>query len=163
LKTLKEAERKNNSVIQENELQEMMDYVYPDWDKESRENYDAICTLFSKSVNDLIPMHYDERNEEFFYNQFDGIKVLPNKLIEEYQKYLSDYQFVKADSLTISITKSRFVALKTEGKISSMNFAFEDAKSKVKYRNAYVVNLKYDDELGLLFKEEDNSSYGNLI
>lgn len=163
LKTLMEAERKNNSVIQENELQEMMDYVYPDWDTESRKNYDAICTLFSKSVNDLIPMHYDDKNEEFFYNQFDGIKVLPNRLTEEYQKHLSYYEFVKAESFTVSISKSRFMVLKTEGKISSMNFAFEDAKSKVKYRNAYVVNLKYDDELGLIFNEEDNSSYGNFM
>ena len=163
LKTLTEAERKNDSVIQEDEMQKMMDYVYPDWDTDSRKDYDTICTLFSKSVNELVPMCYDEKNEEFFYNQFDGIKVLPNRFIEEYKKNLSDYQFVKAESLTVSISKSRYMALKTDGKILPMNFAFEDAKSKVKYCNAYIVNLRYDDELGLLFNEDDNSSYDNFM
>ena len=163
LESLAKVENKNNSVIQENELQEMMDFVYPDWDSKSRKDYDTICTLFSKSVNELAPMCYDEKNEDFFYAQFDGIKVLPNKLTEDYQKYLSEYQFVKAEGLTISISKSRYLALKNAGKIVPMNFAFEDTESNMKYRNAYIVNLKYDEELGLFLKEDDNSSYGNFL
>ena len=163
LKILMTAESKNGSIIKEDELQEMMDFVYPDWDEESRKDYDTICTLFSKSVNELVPMCYDEKNEEYFYSQFDGIKVLPISLIEEYQKYISDYQFVRAESLMVSITKNKYMALKTVGKIDLMSFAFEDKKTKVKCLNALVVKLKYDNKLGLLFDEDDISSHTSTI
>lgn len=163
LEVLSKAQNSNDSVIQENELQDMMDYVYPDWDDKSRKDYDMICTLFEKSVADLRPLNYDEKNEEYFYSQFDGIKVLPVSLVDEYQNYLSDFQFIKAESLMVSITKSRYAALKSSNKLDNRRFVFETSDETTKNRYAYVVMKKYDSELGLLFKEDDDSSNGNFM
>ena len=163
LEVLSKAQNSNDSVIQENELQDMMDYVYPDWDDKSRKDYDMICTLFDKSVSDLRPLNYDDKNEDYFYSQFDGIKVLPISLVDEYQNYLSDFQFIKAESLMVSITKSRYAILKQDEKIENRRFAFETSDETIKSRYAYVVMKKYDSELGLLFKEDDDSSNGNFM
>lgn len=158
LEVLSKAQNNDDAVIQENQLQDMMDYVYPDWDDKSRKDYDMICTLFEKSVADLRPLDYDDKNEEYFYSQFDGIKVLPVSLVDEYQNYLSDFQFIKAESLMVSITKSRYLALKSSNKLENRRFTFEISDETTKSRYAYVVMKKYDSELGLLFKEDDDTS-----
>jgi len=146
----------NGSVIRENELQNFIDLVYPCYSVKQQTEYDRTYNALHHSVMEsLRPLTYDEKTEEDFYEQFDGIKVLPVSLSQQYERYISEKEFIKADGLLTSITKRRFISLLSpngNGDIYRKTFAYEKAE-KVKNDTCWMIKRKYDSELGLLINE----------
>ncbi|MPN41143.1 hypothetical protein SDC9_188685 [bioreactor metagenome] len=72
---------------------------------------------------------------------------MKNKYIE----LLQTNQFIKAESLKVSITKQRFCSLIiTEGIIKeTIVYQKLDDDNSIKELSCYIINKKYDDELGL--------------
>ncbi|MCK4661772.1 MAG: CRISPR-associated helicase Cas3' [Bacteroidales bacterium] len=158
---LKEKEQVNSGEIMEAELQDMIDFVYPDWDKSDKEEFDKIYTLLNGFIErDLKPFIYNKKQEEDFYMQFDGIKVLPIKFLSQYQKYLNENKFVKAESLKVQISEKRFYALNYNQAIEEVREVFESLKThKIKEQKVFVISKKYDSEFGLLIDEDEGYEF----
>lgn len=163
LQALQKMENENNGIVCEDKLQNVIDFVYPDWGIDSAKDYFETKECLSYSLkNEIMPLQYNEKNESEFYHQFDGIKVLPISLLNEYQKRYSNKQFIKADSLLISIRESRYYSLIHNGGIDEMSFYYRNEESdKLTGKSIKVINRKYSSELGILMNEIDNGNLDN--
>lgn len=152
---------KNEGIIKEKELQNAIDYVYPDWNDENRIVFNDTQKYLTYAIdNNLKPLEYSQQNEDDYYKQFDGIKVLPIALMQEYQKYFDNKQFIKADGLLVSIRESRFAGMIKNQEIERTQFVYESNKTnKILGKSVFVIKRKYNSELGLLINEEDNSYF----
>jgi ribosomal protein S8 len=142
----------------------MMDTVYPDWSENYKNDFEETKRLLSYSLNnELLPLMNSEQREEHFYEQFDGKKVLPVSLISKYQGYLSNNEFIKADSLFVSIRETRFIGMFKSGEINKEKFPFElKASEKLFGKTAYIIKRKYNSDLGLQMNEFDNCSFDDV-
>jgi CRISPR-associated endonuclease/helicase Cas3 len=160
LKALREMESKNSGVVAENELQYYIDEIYGKaWSEKDKEDFDRVYTHLKTDVmENLAPFIYDSHREEEFEKQFDGIKVLPSILKKEYQELLEANKFIKAESLKVSITKQRFASLITNDGIHRDVSAFQLLrKEEIKEQPYYIIDRKYDDELGLQLDIEERN------
>lgn len=165
LNVLQEVESKNSGVITENELQYYIDQVYPDWSVKDKEDFERIYNRLKTDVNEnLAPFIYDSHREEEFEKQFDGVKVLPAILKKNYQHLLEANQFIKAESLKVSISKQRFASLINKEGIHHDISAFQLLyREEIKEQSYYIINRKYDEELGLQIDVEDNVSENFIL
>ncbi|HED37023.1 MAG TPA: CRISPR-associated helicase Cas3', partial [Ignavibacteria bacterium] len=156
---LKEKQNVNSGKISEADLQNMIDFVYPNWDKDSKEEFDKIYTLLNGFVeNELKPFIYNEKQEEDFYKQFDGVKVLPVKFYTRYKKYLQENKFIKAENLKVQISEKRYYSLSANQSIETVRDVFESIKTKkLLEQKVMVLYKKYDFELGLLIDEKEST------
>ncbi|WP_321480504.1 CRISPR-associated helicase Cas3' [uncultured Bacteroides sp.] len=164
LEALREIESINSGIVSEVDLQKWIDYVYPNWSKKDKKNFDLVYNQLKIDVMiNLAPFIYDSHREEEFEKQFDGIKVLPSILTSQYCDLLQENRFIKAETLKVSITKRRFASLITSEVIHRNISAFEMlAKNKIKEQPYYVIDRKYDNDLGLQLDIEERSSDCNL-
>lgn len=162
IKILEEIE--SQGVIKEYEIQNAIDFVYPEWSEDCKRDFlDTQKYLTYYIDNELKPLDYSQQREEDYYKQFDGIKVLPLSLVERYQNYLMDKQFVKADGLLLSIRESRFVWMIKNQEIERSQFFYENDKTKkLLGKSIFVIKRKYNSELGLLMNVEDNSTFNYI-
>ena len=136
--------------IKERELQNMLDEVYPDWPE--KERYIETKEGFLTSLNRLRPFGRFKEEEESFYQRFTGISVLPADYQEDYEKYIYQLDFFKAESLTITIHTGLFHKLLKAGMIER-GAAIASKKEQLKKLPYWVVNCRYDPQLGLLENE----------
>lgn len=152
MNALREMESHNSGVVAEIELQKYIDDVYVDWSAKEKEDFDMVYTHLKADVMEhLAPFIYDPNREDEFEKQFDGIKVLPVVLKQNYINLLDKNYFIKAESLKVSISKSRFVRLRISNSIYEEFYSNGNDSSKFKY---LVINKKYDDELGLQLDQD---------
>lgn len=151
IQVLREKEKENSGVIKEDKLQEMIDFVYPDWDREDKEDYDKITSLLENFINnELKPFIYSKKQEEDFYEQFDGVKVLPSIFLEEYIRLLKQNYFIKAESLKVQISSRRFKALIHNNGVDVKMITVESVKTrKLIEQKVFVINREYNPEYGL--------------
>lgn len=164
LNVLREIESKNAGVIAESQLQYNIDRVYPEWSIKDKEDFDRVYSNLKTDVEEkLAPFIYDQHREEEFEKQFDGVKVLPAILQKEYQDLLEANQFIKAESRKVSITKQRFASLIANEGIHRNASAFRLLrKEEIKEQSYYVIDRKYDDELGLQVDIEEKINDLNI-
>lgn len=156
LSVLAEIVVKNQGLILEKEIQKIVDFVYPDWDKESISEFETTYRALSYFVSHtLSPLSYDSKSEEDFYKQFSGIKVLPVCLRTRYQEYLDKKQFVKADGLLVSVSESRLWSLLKDNSVESDTFYYEGEKETLYNKDIKIILRKYDKDLGLRINEKD--------
>lgn len=166
LNVLREIESKNSGVVAENGLQHYIDQVYgEDWFDEDKENFDRVYNQLKTDVwKNLAPFIYDSHREEEFEKQFDGVKVLPVVLKKDYQELLEANQFIKAESLKVSVSKQRFASLISKNGIHQDISAFQLLhKEEIKEQPYYIINRKYDNELGLQLDIEEKAEYENIL
>ncbi len=166
IQILKEKENQNAGIIKEAELQQMIDFVYPDWDTNDKEEFDKITSLLDYFINsEMKPFIYNEKQEEDFYEQFDGIKVLPAVSLNEYKNLLEQNKFIKAENLKVQISSRRFKALIHNDGIEFRTEAFESIKTqKILEQKVFVINKRYDSEIGLqLDIDETNNNESNFL
>jgi CRISPR-associated endonuclease/helicase Cas3 len=161
---LQEIESKNEGIVFEKDLQLYLDFVYPAWSKNEEEDFDRVYNSLNDFVkNNLVPFIYDPHSEEEFENQFDGIKVVPSILKSEYINLLNSNQFIKAESLKVSVSKRRFSSLiKNEGILKEITAFQVLNKEQLMEKTFYTINRKYDDELGLQIDDEYISVESNI-
>ncbi|MFL1682705.1 MULTISPECIES: CRISPR-associated helicase/endonuclease Cas3 [Bacteroidales] len=149
-------EQRHDGIIHEDELQSLIDEVYPMWEKKQQDDYDmTLKTLTSFIDRALSPLVYDEKSEKMFYRQFDGIKVLPVDLIKEYRACLEQKSFIEADALLVSVKESRLWGLLKSEDAYEDSFYFENIK-KLGCKNVYIIKRVYDSEIGLRMNEIKN-------
>lgn len=146
-----------HAIIHENEIQELIDFVYPDWEEQQRLEYENTYNALWIGINNrLHPLHHEDSSEEDFYRQFDGIKVLPVALINQYTELLKQHQYIKAEGLLVSIRESRFAYMFKNGDVFSQRICFPYPNDVMEEKNTLIINRKYDNELGLLINEAAN-------
>jgi CRISPR-associated endonuclease/helicase Cas3 len=165
LDSLREMEFRNSGVIDEMDLQKYIDQVYPDWSSKDKEDFNRVYThLTADIMENLAPFIYDSHREEEFEKQFDGVKVLPAKLANEYQEHLEANKFIKADALKVSITKQRFASLIANEGIRRNVSAFQLLRNyEIKEQSYYIIERKYDSELGLQIEIEEYAQIFNHL
>lgn len=156
LSILTEIVTKDQGLILEKDIQKIVDFVYPNWTKETMSEFETTYRTLSYSVvHALSPLVYDSKSEEDFYKQFAGIKVLPVCLKEKYQKYLDKKQFVKADGLLVSISESRLLSLLKENSVEKDIFYYMGEKENLYNKGVKIILRKYSKDLGLRIKEKE--------
>lgn len=148
--------------IKEKELQKAIDYVYPKWDEKDKEEYDFIYQALNETIKNLSPFIYSPNSEEDFYKQFDGIKVLPVRNETQFKYFLNNYEFIKAESLKVQISKKRFTGFIHDGIVEKRIHVFESKKDEKLIQTYYfIIRRKYTEELGLQVKEEEDPKIVN--
>lgn len=160
IQVLQEKGIHNSGIIKETELQQMIDFVYPNWNKDDKDEFDKITSLLDNFIeNEMKPFMYNEKQEEDFYEQFDGVKVLPLKFFGEYQTLLEQNKFVKAENLKVQISSKRFNALIHKDAVDVKTAEYENIGAhKILEQKVFVINKKYDSEIGLQLDVEERSS-----
>lgn len=154
---------KSNGIIYENLLQHYIDYVYPDWSKEDKIKYHDELTLFQKYINnEIYAFEYNQQRETDFYKLFDGFPVLPKELSYEYEEFIKSLNFIKSQSLLVTISYNKFKQLLGKGIITKQPFCYQkDDKSKI--IEEYVINTEYSYDLGLTFNQIDLTETDNFL
>lgn len=149
---------KNNGIIFEKNIQEFIDYVYPSWDIEGKKEYDCSKALFETAISSMTALNADDIKEKEFYDQFDGVKVLPVSLLKEYVELMEKLEFIRAEGLMVSISKGRVMHLKSEESIRKEHLIFEYSNNKLFDKTVKVIKRKYSKEYGLLINVEEKES-----
>ena len=162
--TLKILERIDGQILYEKDIQNMIDQVYPCFTEAQQKEYDITYQALTIGIKErLRPLLYDKKSEEDFYEQFDGIKVLPVSLCGEYKYYLENKQFVKAEGLMVSIRESRFSFMFKNKDIYRQRICYSMSDDNITEKCIMVINRKYDAEIGLQMKVEDTNTYNNEL
>lgn len=154
-------EKENEGIIEEKGLQEFIDFVYPEWDENNREEFERKYKYLKYSLQDLSPLLHSKHKEEDFYKQFDGIKILPQSKRERFQKYLNEFDFINAENLKVQIRKGKFAWWMDEGYIRKNSFVLSQ-DSKLLQIDFFETNKVYDPDLGL-FSDEVESWHDDPI
>ena len=140
----------------------MIDEVYPCFTEQQQREYNLTYSGLKIGIEHrLQPLHYDEKSEEDFYQQFDGMKVLPISLIDDYRAYLERKQFIRAEGLFVSVRESRFCFLFRNGDIYKQRICHAGTNDTIEDRHIMVINKKYDAERGL--QMESKASTDNFL
>jgi CRISPR-associated endonuclease/helicase Cas3 len=158
---LEETEKLEKGIIKESELQKMIDFVYPEWDNSDKEDFDKVSTLLNHYIeNEMKPFIYNQKQEEDFYKEFDGVKVLPGCFLNEYRELLNKNEFIKAENLKVQISEKRFFALLHNDGIEVESEVFQSLKTeRILEQKVLIITKKYDPELGLLINQEENLNF----
>lgn len=154
----------NSGIIKEQELQIFIDEVYPCFDEKSQEEFESTYSALRNSIQfNLIPFEHSRDREEDFYSQFDGIKVLPACLENEYKFFLKNFDFIGAELLKVQIRKNWFGRWSSDGDLEKETFILPHLKhdgTPIEI-NYYVLKKRYSKDLGLRKNEDDNRVFDN--
>ena len=106
--TLKELDKIQDTIVNENVMQTLLDRIY----KPFKLNDDNLRENFRNYLDSLYPYNIYEESEEEFFSQFDGIEVLPSELENQFVKYIEARQYLEAEKLFVSISKKKFARYK---------------------------------------------------
>lgn len=141
-----------NGIIDEALIQNAIDFVYESWTIDDKKEFEDKYQYLSDAVQMLSPLLKNKHSEDDFYKQFDGIKILPQSHKEIFEKHLSTFDFIGAESQKVQIRKGRFIGWLISQNIKKDIYAFE-SNSSISQLPYYITNIKYDTELGLLKDE----------
>ena len=112
------------------------------WTKKERQRYEQACSAFKSVLGALRPLLRLTEGEEEFYGLFQSVEVLPSRLYPEYAKHLQEKHYLLANQLLVPIPLGTFHMLNNAGLLTRHN-------------NTLIVNVAYDNALGLLPREVD--------
>lgn len=157
--SFREIIKKNDGVIDESTLQELIDFVYPKWSEDDFVKYNQIYKLLNESLRGLVPFIESPTKEEDFYKQFDGISILPKSLEPEFISLLNSREFIKAESLKVQIRKNTYQYWIQQKFIQSNTHVLVSEDNRLKEVKYLTTNKVYLHDLGLL--RDENLSWGN--
>lgn len=147
MEVLEAISAKEEGVIDEAELQLFIDAVYPGFDTEEQREYQEIIDELGHSLIQMIPFSHSDQQEEDFYKQFDGVKVLPELLFSTYVERINAFDFIGAELLKVQIRRGAYTRYRNEGIVTSVSVG--PANGRVS-NAVYLIQLSYSEELGLL-------------
>lgn len=149
----------SDKVLHEYDIQQMIDFVYPDFEEKQKHDYDETYNCLKIGIEErLQPLLYDEKSENDFYNMFEGIKVLPVSLLDEYRNSIEQNRFIHAEGLLVSIRESRFNCMYHNEDIYKNRICYEKKDDTLAEKTILVINRKYSKEYGLLIDEEEKDT-----
>jgi len=138
--TLIELAKIQNIVIDEDIVQNLLDEIYKPFEL----NEDNLREKFRTYLDSLYPFNMYEESEEEFFEQFDGVEVLPIELFDEFREYVKNQQYLEAEKLFVSISKKKYMSNKHLVTFVEIN----------NYKKVFpLIGLQYSNELGLLNQE----------
>ncbi|MGA1824537.1 MAG: CRISPR-associated helicase Cas3' [bacterium] len=151
-------------IMHETELQDYLNVVYPDWEKDQLVKFRETKKGFLNALKSLQPYERHKENEEEFYERFDGIQVLPGQFLEKYKHFIQQYEFINADKLFVTIHRGMYIKLKKEGLIENHWFAIENKAGKILKRSVTCVQCQYNPEIGMTTDQLDTKiDYSNVM
>jgi CRISPR-associated endonuclease/helicase Cas3 len=148
--TLMVLEKIQNIIIDEDIVQGLLDEIYKPFEL----NEDNLREDFRSLLDNLYPFNVYEESEEKFFEQFDGVEVLPIELFDEFSEYVKNQQYLEAEKLFVSISKKKYISNKHL-------ITFVEPHS---YKKVFpLIGLKYCCEIGLLNDEVSNISNKNIF
>lgn len=148
----------SDKVLHEYNIQQMIDFVYPDFEEKQKSDYEETYNCLKVGIEErLHPLQYDEKSEEDFYDRFEGVKVLPVSLLNDYRNYIEQDRIILADGLLVSIRESRFYYMYHNNDVYKEKICYEKKDEKLAGKTLLVIKRKYSFELGLQIEEIENS------
>ena len=148
--TLIVLEKNQNIVINEDIVQSLLDEIYEPFEL----NIDGLREHFRGYLDNLYPFNVYEESEEEFFEQFDGVEVLPVELFDEFNEYVKNQQYIEAEKLFVSISKKKYMSKKHLITFVEIN----------DYKKVFpLIGLKYCCEVGLLNDEVLNISNRSMF
>lgn len=141
-KTSNELIKLNNNPLDYLSLCNAVDNVYDDKYKKS------IIEIIEQKLeimkdNILIPMKDYSNEAKIYFEQFDGIKVLPSSLYDRFEDYLEKKRFIEADNLLVTLSERKLFNYYRKHFINKM---------KIVCKDVFVAEedfLSYDNDIGL--------------
>lgn len=136
----------NGELLLESDVEGWLDEVYAEpvrsqWLQE----FDAAASEFRAACLDtMVGFNADSQLREQFYRMFDGIDVLPEGLVQEYQSLL-ETQPLRSGELLVNLRWGQYCALKNRGLVAELD-ALEDTR---------IVKLPYSAQYGLLLRPHE--------
>lgn len=157
--------KEDDGIIKEANLQKYIDFVYPSWEDNDKKEFDRVYKYLNSFISeDLHPFMSSKMKEDEFYEQFDGVKVLPTILETKYIELVEQNKIVKAESLKVQISEKRFMQLYHSEGLSKERSVFEILETKkLKELSYFVVNRRYTSDLGLEIDVEENQELDCII
>ncbi|MDR2342596.1 MAG: CRISPR-associated helicase Cas3' [Campylobacteraceae bacterium] len=147
-KTLIELKNIANSILKENDMQSMLDNIYEPFELDNN-----VRKILREYLDKLYPFNIYEESEEEFFEQFDGIEVLPFELFNEFFSHVKNKRYLDAEKLFVSISRKKYASNKKLITYIEING----------YKKAFpLIGLKYSEELGLLNEENENIKNVNI-
>jgi CRISPR-associated endonuclease/helicase Cas3 len=148
--TLQFLKRLNGKPLDYKSICSGVDEVYNIFYKNAiLETFNSACNRMEKLV--LKPMADYEEESKLYFEQFDGIKILPFLLSDQYCYYVESQRFIDADNLLVNLSERKLFNYYRKNYIYKM---------QVKGRNIFMADesvLGYSKQKGLYLK--DSSDY----
>lgn len=123
----------DNRIILEEKVEYYLDKVYTYIDISS---YNKYSNSLEKLINNLRVGSYNKSSVEEMI-QGDTVSVIPECLLEEYQKLINDREYLKAQSLKLNINSNRM-------KYNSDMFYIYDDLVVSKYKYTYDLGMEFE-------------------
>lgn len=123
----------DNRIILEEKVEHYLDKVYTYIDIIS---YNKYSNSLEKVINNLRVGNYNKSNIKEMI-QGDTVSVIPECLLEEYQKLINDREYLKAQSLKLNINSNRM-------KYNSDMFYICDDLVVSKYKYTYDLGMEFE-------------------
>lgn len=150
LVALREMEAENDGIVDELGLQHKIDFVYPGFSEKEQQAFNQVADSLKYSIQHvLVPFNEDKKSEQDFYDQFDGVKVLPVELKADFQERINRFDFIHADMLKVGIRKNEFQRWRKDGTLVSERLVVEKNTGQIDVP-VWLLKKPYDHELGLL-------------
>lgn len=149
-KTLEILERENGRPINEQKIGGWLDEIYQgEIANQWQEKFEQAKTEFEAACLASLQAFEASRNlEELFYQAFDGTEVLPACLQNEYET-LKETDFIRASELLVPIRYGRLHQLRSANRVLTDKGEWP-----------IIVDVPYDDEMGLDFSDVSRQSFG---
>lgn len=120
--------------------------VYADgWTEKERRVYEDTTQSMKTVLEDLTPLYSAEHGVDFD-RLFDSVEVIPVLLQEEYLRRMAQRQWLCAHELLVPLRYGTLQGLKGKGLVTVA-------------QNTLVVNVEYDEQLGLIIDAPVESSW----
>lgn len=156
LQELEKVEKENGGQIDEQNLQAIIDNVYPNWDDKSKQEFDDAYRELNARLSRIAPIVYSEIDEDEFYEQFDGVKVVPEACFIDFKRCVESFDLIGAEGYKVQIRKQNFMGWRKNDNIKSDSLVIGTEKGNQMKIRFYRTNKKYTRDLGLIPYEEDS-------
>lgn len=148
-KTLSALQKVNGENLSESMVQRLVDEVYADGYKgKDLEDFESVRSSFIKLWKEILPFIDDRKKEEDFYALFDGIEVVPEKFLSDYELCINEKDYFRTTEFVTTINKAQYAKLYKAGQVYQEKIGDEDI---------LFIKTVYDDEYGLLIDKYDDN------
>lgn len=159
----------DNKIFTEEDKQDFINKVY-DYDELEKTTYLSKIKKSLEQITELTPAAIDKGECDELFRKIDNVTVMPlniyddliskeNNIIKEYDELLNLKKLTKEDYEKLIRKKKELLgfttSIKTYKRFKS-NTNIEINLNRNKTNKIFIVDLKYDDEFGLLDKKDDS-------
>lgn len=148
-KTLSALQKVNNENLSESMVQRLVDEVYADgYNEKDLEEFESVRGNFVRLWREIFPFVDDRKKEEDFHALFDGVEVVPEKFMYDYELCINEKDYFRATEFLVTINRRQYAKLYKAGQVYQEKIGDDDV---------LFIKTAYDDEYGLLIDKYDDN------